>query len=334
MTARLIDANANRAAEGLRVLEDIARFLLVAGPLAARAKELRHALRTAVPAATVLARDTTGDPGIGGGLPDEARRDGPVALIRANAARAAEALRVLEEAAKLPGAAVGGGLDVLRYRLYDLERDLLARLPAWRLRGIRLLVIVDPAIGADPVAVAVAAAAGGAGIIQLRAKSLAVRPYRKLAARLRDALPSTLFIVNDDAAVAVAVGADGVHVGQEDLDPVDARRVLGPGRLVGASVHHPAQLAAAQAAGADYVGLGPMRATATKPHEPRVGPALLDAVRHDLAVPSYAIGGIDEDWLREHARVIPHGIAVCGCVGRAADPQAVCERLRHLLDDR
>ena len=331
---RVVDANANRAAEGLRVLEEVARFLFADGPLAARAKDLRHALRAAVPAAVVAWRDTAGDVGTTTQAMDEGVRADLAGVIAANARRVAEALRAIEEFAKLgttPPAAAA--IEALRYRGYDLERDLLARLPAARLWRERLYVLVDTGCTDDPVAVAAAAAAGGAGVVQLRAKDLDPRAYHELAAKVQDAVVDrALFVVNDHAAVARILAADAVHLGQADLAPELVRSVVGPLCAIGVSTHAPDQLDRAQAAGADYVGVGPMFTTTTKPHEPVRGPELLAAVRDRLRVPSYAIGGLDAARIAELGAAIPHGVAVAGAVCRAVDPQRLCAELRELLE--
>jgi len=178
---RAIDANGNRAAEGLRVLEDAGRMLLDDADLSARAKALRHRLRAALPARVVADRDTAGDVGTTISESDEGRRASLAQVVRANAARVAEALRAVEEFAKLSGEAEPARVsETLRYGLYDLERDLLARLPVTRLWRERLYVLVDTGCTDDPVGVAGEVAAGGAGVIQLRAKGLGERAYREL----------------------------------------------------------------------------------------------------------------------------------------------------------
>jgi thiamine-phosphate pyrophosphorylase len=186
---------------------------------------------------------------------------------------------------------------------------------------------------ADPVAVAAAAARGGAGAIQLRAKGLPVRAYRELAARMQDAVRAAgaLFIINDHAAVARILSADGIHVGQEDLAPADVRAVVGAACALGVSAHDREQVLAGQAAGADCLGLGPMFATATKPYEPCRGPGLLDAVRADLRVPSFAIGGLDAERVSGLRPRLPHGVAVSAAVCRAADPERAAAGLLAIL---
>lgn len=330
---RILDADGNRAAEGLRVLEELARFVLDDRGLSNRAKDLRHRLRAAVPATAIAARDTAGDVGTAITASDETGRSGLVGLVRANAARVQEALRVLEEWGKLPGRAMAG-LEAIRYASYDLERDLLSRLPGWRLRTVRLYALIDTGLTADPVAVAAAVARGGAGAVQLRAKNLPIRAYRELAARVQEAVTAAgaLFVVNDHVAVAAVLGAEAVHVGQDDLAVADVRRVVGPLMAIGVSCHTADQVDQAQAAGADYLGLGPMHATATKPHEPERGQALLDAVRSRLVRPSYAIGGLDATRIRALLPRLPHGVAVAGALCRAADPERAAAELRALLE--
>jgi thiamine-phosphate pyrophosphorylase len=328
---RLLDANANRAAEGLRALEDVARFLLDAPEAAAKAKDLRHAVRAALPAAAVAWRDAAGDVGEGIKAGDEGLRASPVAVVRANSARAQEALRALEEGLKLSGGDYRAA-EAARYGAYRLESDILSLLPAWRLWQVRLYVLVDTGLCADPVAVAAAAVRGGAGVVQLRAKGMSLRAYRELAARTQEAVRGAggLFVVNDHVAVARAIDADGIHVGQDDLDPRDVRAVVGPRCAVGVSAHTPEQAAAGQRA-ADYLGLGPMFATTTKPHEPCRGPELLDALRDVLRIPSYAIGGLDSTRLRELRPRLPHGAAIAGAVCRAADPERAAAELLTIL---
>ncbi len=336
---RLLDANGNRAAEGLRVLEDVARFLLDDRELTELAKTQRHEVRAAIPTETVAARDTAGDVGTTITAHDEMQRARLVDLIRANAARTQEALRTAEEACKLVGRATAAAqLETARYAVYRLETGMLARLPAWRLHQIRLYALVDTSLTDDPVRVAAAVARGGAGAVQLRAKGMEQRAYRELALRVQDVVRAAgaLFVVNDQVAVARAIAADGVHVGQDDLTLADARAVVGPGCALGISAHTPAQVVQGLAQGADYLGLGPMFATSTKPHEPERGPELLDAVRAQLQSPqgrpSYAIGGMDAARIAALRSRLPHGVAVASALCRASDPERAAAELLLLLD--
>ena len=257
-----------------------------------------------------------------------------VDLIRANAARAQEALRVAEESAKLLGlAASAATFERCRYDTYRLESAVLSRLPAWLCYRIRLYCLVDTRLCVDPVEVAAAAVRGGAGLVQLRAKNLNERAYLELASRVCAAVRGAggLFVVNDHVAVARILEADAVHVGQDDLAVAAVRAVVGPRCAIGVSAHTAEQAAQAVRDGADYVGLGPMYATTTKPHEPERGPGLLDAVRPTLRLPSYAIGGMDAERVRALAPRLPHGVAVAGAICRAHDPEKAAAELLEIL---
>ncbi len=358
--ARILDANANRAREGLRVLEDYARFALSDAPLSEHVKDCRHrlsALCGRLPASELIrARDGNRDVGREISTDSERQRVDAEHVVRAAAARTSEALRCLEEYAKPFVAALSAGFERLRYETYDLERRLLVgdarRL---RIRDARLHVLLTEAQCRQAWSDAARAALeGGAGVIQLREKKLSDRELLSRARRLRDmtSKAGALLIVNDRPDIARLADADGVHVGQSDLPVAEARRIVGPDRLVGVSTHDMDQFRSAIEQQPDYIAVGPMFATATKPQAEVAGPALLaDAVRlrasgcddagqdrsadapsrntlaprHDP--PIVAIGGINADNVA--AILIARGarIAVCQAVIASADPRAAADEL-------
>lgn len=166
--------------------------------------------------------------------------------------------------------------------------------------------------------------AGGCRLVQLREKSLppaALYPIaRELRRRCREA--GCLFIVNDRVDLALAVEADGVHVGQDDLPAREARRLLRPGMLLGVSTHDEHQARRARDDGADYVAVGSMFPTGSKPGFQLVGPELLRRVRPEIAVPLVAIGGITVDNVAEVVRAGADAVAVISAVCAAPDPAA------------
>ena len=199
----------------------------------------------------------------------------------------------------------------------------------------RLYVIVDrsAAGGRDLADIAAAAIRGGADVIQLRDKTASDRHVLEEARRL---LPLTRaarvpLIVNDRVEIARAAGADGVHLGQDDLPVHDARRLLGPGRLIGQSTHSLDQALAAQAEGPDYLGVGPVFPTPTKPDYGSVGTALIGEVAARVRLPVVCIGGIDRGNLGEVLRAGAERIAVVRAVCAAADPEASARALKQLL---
>ena len=166
--------------------------------------------------------------------------------------------------------------------------------------------------------------AGGCRLVQLREKSLPPAELypiaRELRRRCREA--GCLFIVNDRVDLALAVEADGVHVGQDDLPAREARRLLRPGMLLGVSTHDEHQARRARDDGADYVALGSMFPTGSKPGFQLVGPELLRRVRPEIAVPLVAIGGITVDNIAEVVRAGADAVAVISAVCAAPDPAA------------
>lgn len=174
---------------------------------------------------------------------------------------------------------------------------------------------------------------GGADMVQLRSKA------EEKGALLRAALTvsayarqtGALFIVNDHLDLAMAAWADGVHLGQRDLPLLAARRVWGPGHLVGRSTHSLEQALAAAAEGADYIGVGPVFATPTKPGRAPVGLALLGQVAGRIALPWFAIGGVDASTLDAVVAAGAGRVAVVRAVAGAADPAGAAAGLQARL---
>lgn len=199
-----------------------------------------------------------------------------------------------------------------------------------------LYLILDERWSAQRLLVDVlkAAAAGGATIFQYRNKTLPGAEAYRHAAQLRQVAADVhaLFIVNDRCDLALAVDADGVHVGQDDL-PLDlARGIMGPEKLIGISTHRPQEVVEATQGGADYIGFGPIFSTDTKPdHQPPVGVDGLRTIRSLTPLPVFAIGGITQESVREIKAAGANGVAVASAVLQASDvEQAVRQMITHL----
>ncbi len=179
-----------------------------------------------------------------------------------------------------------------------------------------------------------AALRGGADVIQLRHKTLARGELLVLARGLRTLTQDAerLFIVNDHVDIAMLSGADGVHLGPDDLTVESARRVAGDALLIGASASTPEAATAAVAAGADYIGCGPAFATPLKPQKEVIGPAGVKGVSEAVLVPVFAIGGIDESNLDQLTSLGVHRACVIRALGDAQDPETVTRRLRAMLN--
>lgn len=198
--------------------------------------------------------------------------------------------------------------------------------------SLYLVADADYAAGRDLAALVGAAVAGGVTVVQLRAKSLAGRALVELGYALRRALAATgvPLVVNDRVDVAIACGAAGVHLGQEDLPVRLARALLGPEGTVGVSVNTPEEARRAEAEGADYVGAGPAFATATKATDlPVLGPEGIGRIKGAVRIPVVAIGGIGPENVAGLARAGADGIAVVSAVLGAPDARLAAEALRR-----
>jgi thiamine-phosphate pyrophosphorylase len=253
---------------------------------------------------------------------------------------------VLEEFGRAEDPTLAAEAAAIRYALYDLEVELLRACPEGDQRRVqlkisRLYLITSPSPQLE--AVVEAALEGGVRLVQYRAKegSLgadgasitdAERLAQAQALRQLCSRYGALFLVNDRIDIALAVDADGVHLGQGDLPPALARRLLGPEKLIGRSTHALSQLREAVADGCDYVGVGPVNATPTKPGREPVG---LDYVRQaaaDSPIPCFAIGGIDASNLAAVQAVGCSRVAVVRAITAAPDPAAASRELLEMLN--
>lgn len=343
---RVVDANLDRLGEGLRVLEDVSRFLLNDAPCSRRLKTLRHDLvKTLGPleqdllSARRVAEDV-GAPVVRTGAPAAKRAAAPhgdlPALVLANSRRAQESLRVLEEFSRLSGgplAGQAGRFEKARFEIYDLEQHLVGRVrrhdKAGRLNGLYLVLDVMALGGRDEVEAAAAAVRGGARIIQLRDKHRGKADVLATARKLRSlcAEKGVLFVVNDHLDIALAVRADGLHLGQDDLPPAEARRILPLDMLIGCSTHSTAEAVRAQAAGADYVALGSIYPTTSKERYRLVGLETLRRTRSRVSVPLVAIGGINDTNVREVIKAGADAVAVISAVLGADDVERAARKL-------
>jgi len=202
-------------------------------------------------------------------------------------------------------------------------------------RDFSLYVLVTGAVASLPLEECVAELLeAGVDAIQLREKDIADRDFLELARRLRRLIPleRAPFIVNDRADIAALAGADGVHLGQDDLPAAAARRILGAGAVIGRSTHDPGQAAAAVAEGADYLAIGPVFPTATKGYSQGIGVEAAGAISRKLSIPVVAIGGITAENLPELLAAGVRRVAVCSAIIGAADVGAEAARFRRLLD--
>jgi thiamine-phosphate pyrophosphorylase len=337
---RILDASANRAAEGLRTMEEFARFVLEDSMLTAEAKAIRHELRLAmesVPSqARLAARAVTSDCGTRIVADDEMQRADMTAVVASAAARTQQALRCLEEYSKTVASPFASAAEALRYRTYTLSAALML-MPhrRRRLAGAKLYLLTCGDTDVDRFGDSLGQMyQAGVDIIQLRDKSIDDLALYRLSRRGAEVArqQQKLFVVNDRADIAAASGAQGVHVGQDEL-PVEAvRRVVGPDVLIGVSTHSVEQVRAAVLDGADCIGCGPTFPSRTKSFGDFPGLDFLRQASHETALPAFAIGGIDETNLAAVIATGIHGVAISGGIWNAEQPVEMAMRMRDLID--
>jgi thiamine-phosphate pyrophosphorylase len=309
---RIIDANINRASEGLRVLEDVARFHYDNGNVSEKLKKMRHDIRKNIMsclAECLNERDSLNDVGIS--ISKELKIDDKaslVELITANFKRVQEALRVIEENLKVVGMYETSKLyEDFRFMSYLLEKDFfmincsLTKRPKLD-TDLYCLTAEEYSRGRDNIEVVKAMINSGIKVIQYREKDKKqLQKYNeclKIRELTREA--GVTFIVNDDVDIAMLVKADGVHLGQDDLPPERVRELVGAEMIIGLSTHSPEQAKDAVKSGVDYIGVGPIYKTYTKKDvcEP-VGLEYLEYVVENIHIPFVAIGGIKESNVHE-----------------------------------
>ena len=333
---RILDANANRAREALRVLEEAARFLWDDAALCGAWKQLRHDLAAALQAlpkhaAVELHRDTPDDVGTGITAHGEFERPAVADVVVAAGKRLSEALRALEEYGKIVDRQFAAAVEQLRYRGYDLEQRVHVAVGSGAARQWRVCVLISAGLcpQGDWLAVARAVVANGADCIQLREKGVAdgelLDRARQLVALCRPRGVTT--IINDRPDIALLAEADGVHLGQTDLPCGAVRKFVGRQLLIGVSTSQLAHAEAAARHGADYCGVGPMFVTTAKAAAAIVGPEYLRQYVQWDRLPHLAIGGITPDNVAELIDAGARGIAVSSAVCSAADPGQATQRL-------
>ena len=338
---RIVDANFNRVRESMRVLEDFCRFSLNSKILSGAFKDMRHDLTQILTGDADFARkllerrDNIGDVGVDLTHEHEETRDDLKSMAMAAFKRAEEGLRVIEETLKAAKRKDFSKIEKMRYEIYRLEKIVEGRTNRKDALGrakLYLLFTVSMIKG-DYLEAAHSAIEGGADIIQLREKETPDRDFLEYARALRALTEEAgvLFIVNDRVDIAELSNADGVHLGQEDIEINEARKMLGFEKIIGISTHNLEQARKAERAGADYVGIGPIFETSVKPEEKPIGPKVIEEIASELSIPVFPLGGITADNIDE---VMKHGgrrAAVCSGILSGGDIKAAAEKIKSRL---
>ncbi len=337
---RILDVNLNRANEALRVIEEIARFYLDNKELSKKLKYARHELNKTLNSNyedLLKSRDTESD--IGTNITNPTNKTTLTNVFQANFKRLQQALRALAEFSSLndiPNIT----FEELRYQSYTMEKkmfeELQKKVKAQRLQKAKLYLVTDRTKYAthdeflDKVA---SALEGGADIVQLREKTAHADEILELAKKIKElcALYDAIFIINDRIDIAQIVKADGVHLGQKDIDIHSARKLLGNDVIIGISTHCPEDAKTAEENGADYIGVGPVFETPTKPGRKSVGLEYVGWASQNVSIPWFAIGGINLDNIQEVINAGAQRTAVVRAIINADWPATVATDIKNVL---
>ena len=345
---RLIDANINRAMEGLRVVEDIVRLMLDNKKLTEKLKHHRSKLRKTIENLPVsrqelLSSRRAGDD-IGRKLypASEAKRDTITQIITSSLKRSEESLRVLEETSKLLHARSGKLFKDLRFELYDIEKEIVLETAKYEAKKAKneklnfdLYVISDHSAlhGRSHVDIIKKLIALGIKIVQLRDKEISKARYFKIAkeARTLTKKAGVTFIVNDHVDIAKSVDADGIHIGQDDIPVKVAREILGNDKIIGVSTQGMSQALKAERDGADYISVGPVFPTPSKAGRTPLGLKLLKQIKTKTKVPIVAIGGINSSTIYNVRKTGVQRVAVIRAVAGERNIKKAVKMLRSKI---
>ena len=296
--SQIIDANLDRAREGLRVLEDWARFGLGKEDFVIKIKNFRHILGKNHLKIYKESRNFIEDKCKGLSHKEQLNKKFPQKIISSNSARVQEALRVIEEFSKDHNYNLSKIASKIRYEIYTLEIDLLnlsiRKNAVEIIKENNLYAITDQKENLLEKIENILN--GGVKIIQYRFKEGKDNDHFQEAIKIKKLCEkyNSLFIVNDRIDIALATNADGLHLGQDDMDLKTARRLLGCEKIIGISANNEKDISNAIEEGCDYIGIGPVFKTSTKKDKQPLGLEKIKILTKDLKIPWFAIGGINK----------------------------------------
>ena len=333
--AQLIDANLDRAREGLRVMEDWCRFGLKRNDFSIKLKDWRQQLGAHHHNSYRKARLTSADPAMGVSHPLQKSRSIPEDIFIANSSRVQEALRVLEEFTRITDPKLSELATRIRYKTYEIEINVLNAKEGMDKRKIlkdcSLYLVTSNR--KDLKEIVLQSLEAGVKMVQYREKFLndiqKVNQAKELSSLCKKY--NSLFIVNDRIDIALAVDADGIHLGQEDLPTTLARKLLGYEKIIGRSTSCLENIKNAEEEGCDYIGIGPIFLSETKK---KLNPIGIDRLKKGLnktLLPAFAIGGINSSNINNLNHITNLRVAVSDAIINSNQPFAKTKELFKLL---
>ena len=333
--SQIIDANLDRAREGLRVIEDWCRYVLREKELVITLKDWRHQLALFHRPFYRNSRSISLDPGVGLTHPEQTDRIHSEQIIIANSSRVQEALRVIEEFSRINDPELSKTASIIRYGTYQIEQELLNKSIILRrnkkLEKCKLYLITSS--NCNLYEIILKSLKAGAQMIQYRCKRLCDKEILYECQKIADLCKQfeCLFIINDRIDIALATDADGVHLGQEDMPISIARSLLGNEKIIGKTAHSVNEIKEAEKESCDYLGIGPIYQSKTKKD---LNPLGINYAKEAMAVtnlPWFAIGGINEINIKELCSIGVNRVAIASAIINSSDPSLSTKKLLDFL---
>lgn len=307
---RILDVNLNRSTESLKFIEDYIRFSLESNKLLCSIRKIRKdflKVKKEIPLKDlVLYRKSEGDLGRPAEFDKKSTAEGRD-LVVANMTRLKESSRTIEEILRLKNPHLSNKLKEIRFKIYDLEKALF-QLQRRNFNPQIYAILDERYLEIMPLKKLISILQSWATMIQLRIKEKSDREFLNLAKRIRELIkkPTVKFIINNRVDITLLSNADGVHLGQTDIQVKEARELLGDGYIIGASVHNLMEAKRAQRDGADYLGVGAIYPTKTKADALVCGLKRLNTICRAVKIPVVGIGGINN---KNYQKVLNAGAA-------------------------
>ncbi len=323
----LLDANFGRLNEGLRVLEDIARFILRDLKITKKLKLLRHSFSKKASFFNLQFLNSRGkDIGAKMILKEEKERKDISDLVLANSKRCQEAIRVLEEHFKLFDRKSSVFFQASRFLLYEIEKEIYGKVSKKeKLKKLFPLYLIFDSqyFGKEPLETLKKVISGGITAIQYRDKINPKNKVLRFALRFKKICQQNevLFLINDFLDITLSVEADGLHLGQEDLPLGSAKKILPFDKIIGISTHNLREAKKTEKEGVDYISVGAVFPTSTKKDVVLINLSEIKKIKKQVSLPLIAIGGINENNLKEVLESGVKGIAISKAIMKAKDPK-------------
>lgn len=332
----VIDANFNRAREGLRVIEDSLRFVYKNEMFLKEIKEIRHKFSKEFlkffPSEKIkISRDIKEDIGKEIDYPEKINFK---KLIETNFLRVEEAIRVLEEYSKIINLSAFKFFHDIRFKIYEIEKKLMTLISRKRIKVPLLYVILNLREEKEEfLNFAENVIKGKPDIIQLRYKGENSKFFLNIAKELKKMVnDEIIYLINDRIDISVLCESDGVHLGKKDIDVDDARRII-PEKIIGVSTENLNDIKILKDKDIDYIAIGSIFKSPTKPEKKPIGTEIIKKAKEYLSIPLIGIGGININNAVDVIRNGADGIAVISAVENSQNPQKVIKKLKEVIKE-